>query len=61
MDDSIEFVYELLPVLYSQNKINKAYHFNMEENLDKLGDFKLSHYSKEDIYSYIDKLNRKYV
>lgn len=61
VDENVDFVFNLIPLLQGENRISAVWHFNMEEELDKLGDFKLSQYSKEDIYSYIDKLNKKYV
>ena len=55
------FVYELVPELYAANKIKQAFHVNMEYDLTDLGDFNLSIYPKEAIFSYIESLNEKYV
>lgn len=54
------FVYELVPELYNQKKIKNAFYLNMENDLTDLGDFNLSEYSKEAIFSYIESLNKKY-
>ncbi len=59
--EEIQFVFALIPWLQENNIIMNSYHLHMEDILDNLGDFKLSEYTKEDIYSYIDRLNKKYV
>lgn len=61
IEESIQFVYELIPMLYLKEMIKETYHINMGDIIVEGGDFVLSQYSKADIYSYIDKLNRKYV
>lgn len=54
------FIFELVPELYLNKKIRATYHLNMENDLTDLGDFNLSEYSKEAIFSYIESLNEKY-
>ncbi|MCG8575902.1 MAG: hypothetical protein MI810_13525 [Flavobacteriales bacterium] len=54
-----EFVFELVPELYSANLVENVFHLNLQNQLDELGDFKMNTYSKEAIYSYIQNLKEK--
>ena len=53
------FIFQLIPELYEQNLISKAHHLNLQPDLDDLGDFKMTTYSKDDIYSYIQSLKER--
>lgn len=55
-----QFVFELIPDLYNADKIKNAFHLNLAADLTDLGDFNLSIYPKEAIFSYIESLNQKY-
>ncbi len=59
-ESSASFVYELIPELYLHGKIEASFHVNMEDDIEIDKDFKLSIYSKEAIFSYIESLNEKY-
>lgn len=60
-ESKADFVYELIPYLYLAGKIKSAFHVNLQDNLTDLGDFNLSVYPKNAIFSYIESLNEKYV
>lgn len=55
-----DFVYELIPELYKENRIANAYQLNMDDLLDELGDFNLVEYPKSAIFDYIKSLNEKH-
>ncbi len=55
-----EFLYALVPELYEADQILTVFHLNMDDYLDENGNFELNEYSKQDIYDYIESLNRKY-
>ena len=55
-----DFIFELIPELYASNLIKESFYVNMKEDLNEFGDFLLSKYSKQAIYSYIESLNEKY-
>lgn len=50
-----EMIHQLIPELYENHLIKASYYFGLEKELDNLGDFKLSEYSKEMIFSYIQQ------
>lgn len=60
-ESKAEFIYELIPDLYLAGKVADAFHVSLEDDLTDLGDFNLSIYPKEAIFSYIESLNQKYV
>jgi hypothetical protein len=43
-----------------QNRITAVYQSNMSDDPENPIDFELSVYTKQEIYSYIDSLNKKY-
>jgi len=54
------FIFELVPDLYEGGKIKGAYQVNMDDDINDLGEFNLTVYDKEAIFSYIESLNEKY-
>lgn len=54
------FIFELIPELMQQNRITAVYQSNMSNDPENPIDFELSVYTKQEIYSYIDSLNKKY-
>ena len=57
-NEQIEYVFELIPTLYEKNRIIGVQQINMDDDLDGGQNFLLSKYSKKDIFSYIEELNR---
>ncbi|MCH2234749.1 MAG: hypothetical protein MK078_10920 [Crocinitomicaceae bacterium] len=54
-----KFVFELIPELYANNLVDSVYQLNMERDLTELGDFNLNTYSLQDIFNYINHLNKR--
>ena len=52
-DSEAEMIYQLIPEMYENHLIKASYHVGLIDDLDNLGDFKLSEYSKDMIFSYI--------
>ncbi len=59
-ESKAEFVFELIPELYDADKINAAFHLNLEKKLSRYNEFDLVEYTKEAIFSYIQTLNDKH-
>ncbi|MEX1001872.1 MAG: hypothetical protein WDZ35_07145 [Crocinitomicaceae bacterium] len=55
-----EMIFELIPDLYENQKIVSVSQIGLDESVDKQGDFELSEYNKEDIFSYIQALKTKH-
>lgn len=55
-----EMVHQLIPELYEAQFIAKSYHKNLENLLNKNGDFELRSYTKEMIFSYIQALKNNH-
>jgi hypothetical protein len=54
-DSKAEMIHQLIPEMYENHLIKASYHVGLMDDLDDLGDFKLSEYSKDMIFSYIQQ------
>lgn len=59
-ESKANFVYELVPELQEKKLIGQSFHINMDEDIDESKQYQLRKYTKDDIFSYIDSLNKKY-
>ena len=54
-----EMIHELIPELYEAQLIGDSFQLNLENLLNKSGNFELRKYSKEMIFSYIQALKNR--
>jgi hypothetical protein len=55
------FVFELIPELAKAGWVKRYFHTNLFAQLNQSLEFTLNEYTKEDIFTYIQQLNKKYV